>query len=98
MEPTDVRRVPGAREGTTIVQVQGPLTLKTLSGFQDAVRQPDTADTIIDLSAVPFIDSAGLGAILGHWVHTQKNGNKFAVTGVSARVKMLLKITKADSV
>ena len=65
MDQTDVRRLRGAREQTTIVQVQGPLTLRTLSGFQDAVRRPDITDTIIDLAAVPFVDSAGLGAILG---------------------------------
>jgi len=98
MDQTDVRRLRGAREQTTIVQVQGPLTLRTLSGFQDAVRRPDITDTIVDLAAVPFVDSAGLGAILGLFAHAQKNGSKFAVTGVGARVNMLLKITKADSV
>jgi anti-sigma B factor antagonist len=98
MQQTDVRRVRGARERTTIVQIHGPLTLKTLSDFQEAVRRPDTTDTIIDLAEVPFIDSAGLGALLGHYVHTQKNGSKFAVAGVGARVNMLLKMTKADTV
>jgi anti-sigma B factor antagonist len=97
MDQTDVRRLRGAREQTTIVLVQGPLTLKTLAAFQDAVRQPDITDTIIDLTAVPFVDSAGLGAILGHFVHTQKNGSKFAIAGVGARVNLLLKTTKADS-
>ncbi len=98
MEQTDVRRVRGAREQTTILQIQGPLTLKTLSGLQDALRRPDTMDVIVDLSAVPFVDSAGLGVLIGHFAHSQKNGTKFAITGVGARVNMLLKITKADSV
>jgi len=98
MGETDVRCVPGTRQQTTIIEIAGPLTLKTLSGFQDALRRPELTDTIIDLAAVPFIDSAGLGAILGHYVHTQNTGSKFALTGVGARVKMLLKITKADSV
>jgi anti-sigma B factor antagonist len=98
MDQTDIRRLRGAREQTTIVQVHGPLTLKTLSAFQEVVRRPDITDTIIDLTAVPFIDSAGLGSLLGHYVHTQKNGSKYAVTGVGARVNMLLKMTKADTV
>lgn len=98
MEQNDVRRLRGTRERTTIIQVHGPLTLKTLSPFQDAVRHVDTTDTIIDLTAVPFVDSAGLGAILAHYAHTRKNGSQFAVTGVGARVRMLLSITKADTV
>ncbi len=55
-------------------------------------------DTVIDVSSVPYIDSAGLGTILSHWAHTQRTGHKFALTGVSPRIDVLLEMTKVNTV
>jgi anti-sigma B factor antagonist len=98
MEQGEVRVIRGSRANTTIVQIEGPLALKTVTLFQEAMRDPSITDTIVDLTAVPFVDSAGLGAILTHFVHTTKNGHNFAITGVGTRVKMMFKTTRADSV
>ena len=93
MEKIEIARTAGASKDTTILRLQGPLTLQTLFDFQNAIRQPDIGDTIIDLTAVPYIDSAGLGAILSHWAHTQRIGVKFATVGISERVQVLLEMT-----
>lgn len=53
---------------------------------------------MIDVSEVPYIDSAGLGTILSQWAHTQRTGHKFALTGVSPRIAVLLEITKVNTV
>ncbi len=71
--------------------------MATLFDFQSAVRQPDLKNLILDLTGVPYIDSAGLGVILSAWAHSQRTGTKFAVTGVSDRVRVLLDMTKVDS-
>jgi len=97
MEQIEIRRVPGTRESTVILQIIGPLTLATLFDLQAALRELGTADAIIDLTDVPYIDSAGLGAILSQWAHAQRNSAKFAVAGMCERVVTLLKITKVDS-
>ena len=52
---------------------------------------------ILDLTGVPYIDSAGLGVILSAWAHSQRTGTKFAVAGVSDRVRVLLDMTKVES-
>ncbi len=44
------------------------------------------------------MDSAGLGTLLSHWAHTQRVPAKFAVTGVSARIAVLLEVTKVNTV
>lgn len=98
MPEFEIRCSPGTGSATTIVQLQGPLTLANLFEFQSTLRQPSITDTIVDLTGVPYIDSAGLGAILSHWSHTQRTGYKFAVVGMCERVKTLLKITKVDDI
>ena len=55
----------GAREGQTmILSLKGPLNIHTIFNFQNAVRAETASAVIIDFSGVPFIDSAGLGALV----------------------------------
>ncbi|MBL7829912.1 MAG: STAS domain-containing protein [Saprospiraceae bacterium] len=49
---------------------------------------------VIDLSKVPFINSAGLNCLLSIQHKTQKAGGQFALSGVSSQVVKLLEITK----
>ena len=88
----------GATGTTNILRLKGPLTISTLFALQDSLREIGAVDTVIDVSQVPYIDSAGLGTILSHWAHTQRSGHKFAMTGVSSRIDVLLEITKVNTV
>jgi anti-sigma B factor antagonist len=97
-ENIEIQRATGTGLKTTILRLRGPLTLATLFDFQTTVRQPGTTDTILDLTQVPYIDSAGLGAILAHWAHTQRSNDKFAVVGANERVQVLFNITKVNGV
>lgn len=97
MEKIEIVCTAGASKDATILRIQGPLTLQMLFDFQNAIRQPGIGDTIIDLTAVPYIDSAGLGAILGHWAHTQRTGKKLAIAGICERVQVLFNLTKVDT-
>jgi len=94
----EIARDTGATGTTAILRLTGPLTLSTLFPLQDLLKQIGGADTVIDVSQVPYIDSAGLGTILSHWAHTQRSGHKFALTGVSPRIDVLLEMTKVNSV
>jgi len=93
MDELQIRRTPGSTSEISILTLTGPLTMSTLFDFQSAVRQPDLKSTIIDFSGVPYMDSAGLGIVLSHWAHTQRVGVKFAVVGISDRVRVLLDMT-----
>jgi anti-sigma B factor antagonist len=98
MEQMEVVREFGATGSTTILRLKGPLTLSTLFLLQDSLREIPDVDTVIDVSEVPYIDSAGLGTILSRWAHTQRTGHKFALTGISPRIEVLLEITKVNTV
>jgi anti-sigma B factor antagonist len=62
----------GAANGHRILTLRGPLTIHTIFDFQSAVRTEQSPVVIVDLSGVPYVDSAGLGAIVGAHVSAQR--------------------------
>ena len=82
-------------EELDITAAEGSLTLQTVSDFQSIARQ-EGADSplIIDLGSVSYVDSAGLGAVLGLFVSARRKGTGFAVAGASSdRVRVLFQVT-----
>jgi len=98
MDQLEIERKAGSAPDVSILTLKGPLTLATLFDFQTVLRQPDLKSTIIDFSNVPYMDSGGLGAVLSHWAHTQRNGSKFALVAMSPKVRVILEMTKVDTV
>ena len=82
--------------GGRVVTLRGPVTLETLFDLQNTLRQEHT-DLVIDLSGVPYMDSAGLGALLTAYASCQRNHQKFALAGVSSRIMVLLEVTKINT-
>lgn len=98
MDELQIIRDHGATGTTTILRLKGPLRLNNLFGLQDVLREIGDCDTVIDVTNCPYIDSAGLGTVLSHWTHCQTHNRKFALTGVSQRIGVLLELTHVDSV
>jgi anti-anti-sigma factor len=72
-----------------------PAALKSMFETEPTPRDPAQL-TIFDLTQVPYIDSCGLGLIVGHFVRCQNKGVRFVAAGVSPRVLDLFKMTKVD--
>ena len=87
---------PGNRDGQKIVSLKGSLNIQTIFGFQSAVRAENSPMVILDFSGVPFIDSAGLGALVGAYVAAQKKPQRMAVVGMNTQVKALVEMTKVS--
>ena len=97
--PLTIERKPGKAVGTTIITLAGPITLINLFDLQAQLRTGELPKvTILDLSGVPYMDSAGMGAIVNYYVHCQNRGVKLIVAAVSPRVMELFKMTKVDTV
>ena len=96
MEQLEIVRSEGHRAGVTILHIKGPLTLGTLSRFQEATKDPEVRHIVLDLSGVSRIDSAGLGVLLAHWAHTRRHKFAMAIAGMSERVRMIFEITRTD--
>jgi anti-sigma B factor antagonist len=96
IENLQVVATPGAREGQRILEVKGALTIHTVFGFQDAVRRETAPVLILDLSGVPYIDSAGLGALVATYVGARKALRKLAFAGMNTQVKALTDMTNVS--
>jgi anti-sigma B factor antagonist len=53
---------------------------------------------ILDLSKVPYMDSAGLGSILNAHVSCSNSGRRLALAAVPDRVLTLLRVSRVDQV
>ena len=98
MDTMVVEREPAQSPDITVFRLIGPFVLGTMFELQSTLREPDLKGVIIDLAGVPYIDSAGLGVLLGHWSHTQRRGYKFALVGMTPRVHTIFEITHTDTV
>ncbi len=85
--------------GSIIFSLCGPLTLRNLFDLQTALRQNPAKDRcILDLSGVPYRDSAGIGLVMNHFVHCQNHGGRMIVAGVCPRIMELFRLTHIDKV
>lgn len=91
-----MERTPTASADVSPFKLKGPFTLSTMFAFQNALRESDLRGCIIDVTEAPYMDSAGLGVLLGHFAHSPRNGNKFAIIGVSPRIRTIFEITHTD--
>ena len=88
--------LPGQRAGEYIVRMDGPLMLGNISEFQQKVRSDKSLSLILDLTQVPFIDSAGIGALVGVHVSRKKEGRRLSLVGVNRHVRDALRTTNVE--
>lgn len=95
-EPLTLESVAGQAPGCRILRLTGPLVLNSLFEFQATLRADPPPVLILDLTAVPYMDSAGMGAIINYFVSSQRHGRKLLVAGVNGRVLELFRMTRVE--
>jgi anti-sigma B factor antagonist len=95
-EPLAIEDFPGPKDGQRVLRLQGPLVLNNLFDFQSRVRADNSRTLIIDFSNVAYVDSAGIGALVGAYVTHQKDGRSLFLVGVSQRIHNALQVTRVE--
>lgn len=80
------------------VMIDGELDLETSPAFRNVVeeflnRDKSIRHLILDLKKVPFIDSSGLGAILGRFKRLSQEGGRLSAINVSVQVKKIFELS-----
>ena len=88
----------GSKEGTIVLKLAGPLTLTNMFAFQGEFRATKPPCLIIDMTDVPYMDSAGLGLLTNYFVSAQDDNRKLLLASVSERIMSLLEMTKVDQI
>jgi len=95
MEDLRIETVP-SQDGTQLLKLTGAFTISTMAEFQKLARENQARITYLDLSGVPYMDSASLGALLGFHVSCQREGRKYALVAVSDRLNTLFKVAGVE--
>jgi anti-anti-sigma factor len=101
-----IERTQGETPGTVIFRLSGPFTARDMYGslspneLRNTFESEEGGDAhalhILDLTEVPYMDSAGLGLIVSHYVRCHSRGVRLVVAGVSPRVLQLFEMTTVD--
>lgn len=77
-----------------IVELRGEIDVAAAAELRevlyDALAQ--ATDVIVDLAAVGFIDSSGIGALVAADAYTQGNGSTLALRGLRGPTKRVIQI------
>jgi anti-sigma B factor antagonist len=95
-EPLQIEDVSSTPAGQRVLRLSGPILISNFFEFQGLVRGNAQATLILDLSQVPYIDSAGIGALVGAYVNHQKDGRRLALVGVTKRVRDTMQVTHVE--
>jgi anti-anti-sigma factor len=91
--PKDALQIEGIATphvGQRVLRLTGPLMLTTLFQFQSLVRADTSRHVILDFTNVPYVDSAGIGALVGAYASHQKQRHTVGLVGVNERVRNLV--------
>jgi anti-sigma B factor antagonist len=80
-----------------VVSVTGELDVATAPRLrQEAVRlvSGGQVDVILDLGGVDFLDSTGLGVIIGILKRVRSHGGELVVVGLAPRVRKVFEMTR----
>ncbi len=95
-KPLQIDRVDDAGGASVIFRLHGPLLLGNFFSFQSMVRSDQSKLLIVDMADVPYIDSAGIGCLVGAHVSREHSGRKLVIAGAPERLVNMLKATKVD--
>jgi anti-anti-sigma factor len=84
--------------GATVLKIAGPMLISNLFEFQRAVRAQSAPLLVLDLSEVPYMDSAALGSLVNAHVSCINRNRRLVLVGVCDRVATLFRVVHVDKV
>jgi anti-sigma B factor antagonist len=88
----------GACPGEKVIRVNGVLNAETAFQFRDYLRQNESATLVVDMSGVRYVDSSGLGVLIGAYVSFERNCRRLLLAGMNDRIWELFHTCKIEDV
>jgi anti-sigma B factor antagonist len=85
---------------TTLVRCNGKIVSGTSNELQSTVRAliPGTKKLVLDLTKVSYMDSSGLGALVGIYLTARRQECELGLINLNQRLKELFRITKLATI
>ena len=88
--------------GLLVVRILGEIdhhsAVEMRAGIDEEIFETRPEKLILDLSAVDFMDSSGLGLILGRYAAVQKSGGDLVVLNPNHGVMKILRLAGAERI
>lgn len=85
-----------------IVRMHGRIMVGSDSGYlyrmSEKIKNQEHYNLLIDLTGLPFVDSIGLGFLIGLYTSFTNEGGRFVMMGLSDRVRSTLELTRLKDV
>ena len=88
------------KEGFLLVEVRGELEAENTDRISSTIKAhlQTTALFVIDLTGVPYIDSAGLGVILASLKTVRERGGDIRLCGLNPHVRRVFDLVDASKI
>ncbi len=93
-ETFHVESCPGAAPGTRILRLSGSLTISCCFEFQDLLRNDTSPLLILEMTAVRYVDSSGIGCLVNGYMSHHMAGGRMVLAGVNPRIQETLEETR----
>jgi anti-sigma B factor antagonist len=95
-KPLQIEKVADPDGAAVVLRIHGPLLLGNFFPLQTEVRSDSSGLLIIDVSDMPYIDSAGIGCLVGAHISREHSGRRLIIVGANDRLLTSLKVTKVE--
>ncbi len=90
------------QDEVTLLDIQGVIKLgesaREFSSYLEKVLNDETGPVLINFEGINYMDSTGLGELIGYLQKFEDNQRKLVLVRPNHRIQALLKITKLDTV
>jgi len=84
-----------------VVKLSGECDLATAPQLQETLapmKGPDVNELIVDLGGLEFMDSTGLGVLVGALKRMRESGGSFKIAGARGAVQRVLQVSGLDRI
>ena len=84
-----------------VVRLSGECDIASAPQLQEALksmRGPDITEVIVDATELDFMDSTGLGVVMGALKRLKESGGTLKIAGARGPVRRVLEVTGLDRV
>lgn len=88
----ELEKLPSSNDTLTVYRATGKLSLESVNEFIQKMRPEPAQHLVLDLSAVTFLDSAGVGSLVSLFVSRRNQAKTFALAGLNAQGKAVVTV------
>ena len=83
---------------TAVLRISGEVDISTAPRLRERLQQLDSRSVVVDLSAMTFIDSTGLGVLVGAFKRLREGGGDLVLRAPTRSTRKVLELTGLSQV